>query len=131
MFDAFDHGISTGPNVTKERKANTIQRVITLANSYKELMNMRKRTLIAFLNLQSANKILKAQMGGIRNLKVFSPWSQMFFPIAGEVKKISCNLGKKTYFHQTCCGIFAHNQAVPKEVCQLQKENTGKVFHNC
>ena len=45
---------------------------------------------------------MKAQIGVIRKLKVLSPCSQMFFSIA----------------------------AVPKEVCQLQKENTGKVIHN-
>ena len=63
---------------------------------------MRKRPLIAFLNLQSASKILKAQIGVIRKLEVLLPCSQMFFSIA----------------------------AIKKEACQLQKENTGKVIHN-
>ena len=93
MFDAFDHGLSTVPHANKERTANTIQKNITLTNPYQELMNMRKRTVIAFLNLQSAKKILKAQIGVIRKLKVLSPCSQMFFSIAGEVKKINCIFG--------------------------------------
>ena len=58
IFDVFDHGLSTVPYANKERTANTIQKFITLANPYQELMNIRKRPLIAFINLQSANKIL-------------------------------------------------------------------------
>ena len=75
MFDVFDHGLSTVPYANKERTANTIQKIITLANPYQELMNMRKRPLIAFFNLQSANKILKAKIGVIRKLEVLSPCS--------------------------------------------------------
>ena len=89
IFDVFDHGLSTVPYANKERTADNIQKIITLANPYQELINMRKRTLIAFLNLQSANKIMKAQIGVIRNLKVLSPCSQMFFLIAGYCQKFS------------------------------------------
>ena len=95
---------------------------------HQELMYMRK-TLAAFFNLQSANKILKFYIGGMRKLKAPSPCIQVFFQIAGEVKRISCNFGIKTYFYQTHHGLFAHNQAAPIEVCQLQKENKGKVIH--
>ena len=126
IFDVFDHGLSTAPYANKKRTANTIQKIITLANPYQELMNMRKRPLIAFLNLQSANKILKAQIGVIRKLKVLSPCSQMFFSIAGELKRNGCNFGNKTDFNQNHHGLFAHNQAVPIEVYHSKRRIQAK-----
>ena len=55
---------------------------------------MRERPLIAFLNLQSASKILKAQIGVIRKLKVLSPCSQMFFSIAGYCQQFFLSSSK-------------------------------------
>ena len=38
IFDVFDHGLCTVPYANKERTANNIQKNITLANPYQELI---------------------------------------------------------------------------------------------
>ena len=43
MFDVFNHGLSTVPYSINKRTANTIQRIITLANPYQKLINYEEK----------------------------------------------------------------------------------------